>query len=166
MPRIQRKRLITVAEVTPKGSNTPIRKILGEYTPDSSIEFNNDLQTASDILGKTHADVEKTEPVQTFDPHYVMESNALDDYMVKAALKNDIDAYNGVFTFYIIAEYMNEGGSGTDAFYTVKHSGCSLIPTSLGGESYLGMPYEAHFSNDITEGTVNEISEEFTFTPA
>lgn len=166
MPRIQRKHLITIAEVTPKGSNTPIRKILGEYTPDSSIEFNNDLQTVTDILGKTHSDVEKTEPVQTFDPHYLMENNALDDYMFKAAVKNDIDAYNGVFSFYIVAEFMNEGGSGTDAFFAVKHSGCSLIPTSLGGEAHIDMPYEAHFSNDITEGTVNEISEEFTFTPA
>jgi hypothetical protein len=158
--RAQRKLLITVAEWTEGG--TEKREILGTRTEDSSIELNADIATSTDIRGITYTDVNKTEPQQSFDPFYILGGSALSSYLASAMLKNDINAYNGVFTLYIIAAFM---GSGAEGYYTVKHTGCSIIPTAIGGDSYTNMPIEVHYSNNITEGVVDKLADDFTFTP-
>lgn len=172
--RAQRKLMVTVAEWEDAEGDVTIgtthysREILGTRTPDSSIEFNADIETSTDILGITYTDVNKTEPQQTFDPYYIIGGKKLGEYMTQAALKNDINAYNGKFNVYVITLFIVVGtATQQDAkYYTVKHSGCSIIPTALGGESFLNLPFEVHFSNDITEGTVDKLAEDFTFTAA
>ena len=159
--RAQRKLLVTVAEWKQDGESTPLREILGSYTEDSSIEFNADTETITDILGVTHSNINKTEPQQSFDPFYIQGGSALGAYLSKAALKNDINAYNGVFTLYIIALFMGE----EDAYYAVKHKNCSIIPSSIGGSSYTSMPVDVYYSNDIEEGTIDKFSKNFVFTP-
>ena len=171
--RAERKLLIHVAEwketevVTPQGGGDPVeqevtkREILGTRTPDSSIEFNIDSETSTDIRGITYADVNKTEPTQTFDPYTILGGSPLGAYLSKAALKNDISAYNGVFDCYIITAYIGDAG----AYYAVKHEGCSIFPTAIGGESFVNMPIEVHYSNKITEGTVDVLTDAFVFTP-
>lgn len=165
--RAQRKTLITVAEWTPAAGQTAVREILGARTEDSSIEFNPDIQTSTDILGKTYTDVNKTEPQQTFDPFYLLGGSALGEYLVNAALENNIDAYNGTFNIYVIAAFISEssGTPATTSYKAVKHTGCSIIPTSLGGDSYNSMPIEVHYSNEITKGSVDKLSDDFEFTP-
>lgn len=160
--RAQRKTLITVAEWKPKGgsTSTALRQILGARTEDSSIEFNPDIQTSTDILGITYTDVNKTEPQQDFDPSFVIGGSELHDYLVEAALANDIDAYNGTFDVYIITAFQGSAG----AYEAVKHTGCSIIPTSIGGDSYVSLPIEVHFSNNITTGTVDKLTKDFVFT--
>ena len=157
--RAQRKMLITVAGWQEGGSE--VREILGARTEDSSIEFNADIATSTDILGITYTDVNKTEPQQTFDPFYLMGGSKLGQYLTDAALKNDIQKYNGKFNIYIITAFLEDSGS----YFAVKHEGCSIIPTSMGGDSYTSMPIEAHYSNKITEGSVNKLSDDFVFTP-
>lgn len=165
--RAQRKTLITVAEWTPAGATEAVREILGARTEDSSIEFNADVATSTDILGVTYTDVNKTEPQQTFDPFFLLGGSALGEYLVAAALENRINDYNGKFDVYIIAAFINDKSGTTTAtkYKTVKHSGCSIIPTSMGGDSYVSMPIEVHYSNNITVGSVDKLSDEFVFTP-
>lgn len=152
--RAQRKLLITVAEWGEK------KQILGARTEDSSIELNPEITTVTDILGITYTDVEKTEPQQSFDPMYVLGGTELHEYLTNAVLANDIDKYNGVFNIYIIAGFM-----GSDGAYTcAKHTGCSIIPNSIGGDSYVNMPVEVHFSNNIEMGTVDKLDNTFKFT--
>lgn len=158
--RAQRKLLITVAEWSEAGESQPKREILGTRTEESSIEFNADISTSTDILGITYTDVNKTEPQQSFDPFYIIGGSKLGAYLTTAALKNDIDAYNGVFTLYIITAFIGDSSSG---YYAVKHTGCSILPTALGGDSYTNMPIEIHYSNAITEGTVDKLSDDFVF---
>jgi hypothetical protein len=176
--RAQRKLMVTIAEwpdangtiTIGTGTNrvTVSREILGTRTPDSSIEFNADIETSTDILGITYTDINKTEPSQTFDPYYIIGGKKLGEYMTTAALTNNINAYNGKFNIYIVTLFIIQGTTTvSDAkYYTVKHSGCSIIPTSMGGESFLALPFEVHFSNDITEGTIDKLAEDFTFTTA
>lgn len=159
--RAQRKTLITVAEW---GSGTPEREILGTRTEDSSIELNADIETSTDILGITYTDVNKTEPQQDFDPFYLLGGSALGEYLLKAVMENDIAAYNNVFTVYIITAVIDSGSNSTHAYKAVKHEGCSIIPTSVGGDSYVNMPIEVHYSNKITVGTVDKLSDDFVFT--
>lgn len=141
-------------------ANTAIREILGVRTEDSSIELNPDVETVTDILGITYSDVNKTEPQQDLDPLYIIGGSLLSAYLTTAALGNHIDAYNNVFNVYIIAAFIGKTGE----YYTVCHSGCSIIPTSLGGDSYNNLPVEIHFSNNITEGTVDKLADDFVFT--
>lgn len=157
--RAQRKTLITVAEWTGTGE-TPDREILGARTEDSSIEFNPDIETTTDILGITYSDVNKTEPQQDFDPYYLLGGSKLGAYLAEAALENRIDAYNGTFTIYIITAFIGTEG----AYKCVKHSGCTILPTSIGGDSYVSMPIEVHYSNNIETGTVDKLSDDFKFT--
>lgn len=165
--RAQRKTLITVAEWIPGDASEPVREFLGVRTEDSSIEFNPDVVTSTDILGVTYTDVNKTEPQQTFDPFFLIGGSALGEYLAEAALANRIADYNGKFSVYIIAAFINNKNGVGDAteYKTVKHSGCSIIPTSMGGDAYVSMPIEVHYSNDITEGVIDKLSHDFVFTP-
>lgn len=159
--RAQRKTLITVAEWTPAGAKAePVREILGARTEDSSIEFNPDTETTTDILGITYSDVNKTEPQQDFDPYYLLGGSKLGAYLAEAALENNIDAYNGVFNIYIIAAFIGETGK----YKCIEHTGCTILPTSIGGDSYVSMPIEVHYSNNIVTGTVDKLSDDFVFT--
>ena len=129
--RARRKLLITVAEWT---VGTSIHKcILGKRTEDSSIELNADIETTTDVLGITYTDVNKTEPQQDFDPHFVIGGEDLDTYLLDAVLNNDIDKYNNVFTIYIITAWLDDpSGSGTSVshkYKTIRHTGCSIIAT-------------------------------------
>ena len=164
--RAQRKTLITVAKWK-DGESTKV-EILGTRTEDSSIEFNADTETSTDIRGITYTDVNKTEPQQTFDPFYILGGSDLSAYLSTAALRNDIDAYNNTFNVYIIAAFMTESSTGTTdtRYYCVKHTGCTILPTSIGGDSYNSMPIELHYSNNITEGTVDKLEADFKFYPA
>lgn len=183
--RVQRKYLITVAEWggtwddsgdKPTYTGTTNREILGTRVEDSSIEFNADIATSTDIRGTTYTDVNKTEPQQTFDPMYVLGGSDLGEYLVKAALKNDIDKYNGVFNIYIITAFIGvanetsvsetEPKETVTDYYAVLHRNCSVIPTSLGGDAYTAMPIEVHYSNDLFEGSVNKLAKAFTFKSA
>ena len=165
--RAQRKTLITVAEWTPDGTSEPVREILGARTEDSSIEFNADIATSTDILGVTYTDVNKTEPQQSFDPFFLLGGSQLGEYLVSAALENRINDYNGKFNIYIIAAFISESVQNTThKYFAVKHTGCSIIPTSMGGDSYVSMPIEVYYSNDITKGSVDKLADDFVFTPA
>lgn len=157
----ERKTFITVAEWS-EGSSTLVREILGTRTEESSIEFNPDIETMTDVRGITYTDVNKTEPEQTFDPFYVMGGSTLASYLVPAALENRISDYNNIFTIYEIAAF---SGDSTNGYYTVKHTGCTILPTSLGGDAKVAMPIEVHLSNNITVGTVNKLADDFVFTP-
>lgn len=139
---------------------TQQREILGVRVTDSSIDLNADIETATDILGNTYTDVNKTEPQQTLDPSYVIGGSKLSAYLYDAAIHNRIKDYNGTFKIYIISVFLGQ----EDAYEAVYHSGCTIIPTSIGGESYVAMPMEIHFSNNITSGTVDKVKPDFIFT--
>lgn len=145
-----------------KTTSTLYREILGTRTEDSSIEFNADIETMTDVRGITYTDVNKTEPQQDFDPYNLLGGSPLGAYLVTAALKNDIDAYSNVFNVYVITAFI---GSVADGYYAVRHDDCSIIPQSLGGDSYNNMPIEVHLSNKITEGTVDSLGKDFVFSP-
>lgn len=149
-----------------KTTSTNYREILGTRTEDSSIEFNPDIETSTDILGITYTDVNKTEPQQDFDPFYLLGGSDLGEYLASAALKNDITAYSNFCNVYVITAFISEGSGESTAYKAVMHEGCSIIPTSIGGDSYVSMPIEVHYSNKITEGTVDKLSSDFTFTAA
>lgn len=162
--RVPRKALITVAEWFTMDGQTKVsnKEVLGVRTEDSSIELNLDTTESTDILGINYNDVNKTQPKQSFDPFNIIGGSALAEYLAQAVLENNIAAYTGTFNVYIIAAFLG----ATGAYKAVKHSGCSINPTSIGGDNFVNMPIEVGYSNNITKGTVNKLDSSFTFTPA
>jgi hypothetical protein len=157
--RAERKLLITVAEWTE--DNAQVREILGRRTEDSSIDYNADIETTTDILGINYTDLNRTQPQQDFDPYLILGGSKL------GAKLNDIRRRNALseldnFTVYIITAFV---GDSTKGYATEKHTGCTIVYNSIGGDSNVNMPISVYFSNNITTGTVDKLSDDFTFTP-
>lgn len=155
--RAPRKLLITVAEWT--DGSTQKREVLGRRTEDSSIEYNADIETTTDILGINYTDVNRTQPQQDFDPYLILGGSEL------AAKLNDIRKRNAIeelsqFTIYIITAFV---GSAS-AYEAEKHVNCTIVYNSIGGDTNVNMPISVYLSNDITNGTVDKLSDDFTFT--
>lgn len=160
--RAERKLLITVAEWTDSssGTATQVREILGRRTEDSSIEYNPEITTSTDILGINYTDIDRTQPQQDFDPFLILGGSKL------GALLNDIRRRNAIselnqFTIYVITAYV---GNSTDGYAAEKQTDCTISYTSLGGDSNVNFPISVYYSNKITTGTVDKLSDDFTFT--
>lgn len=160
--RAERKLLITVAEWTEKSgtSTEQVREILGTRTEDSSIEYNPDIQTSTDILGNNYTDVNNTQPQQDFDPFLVLGSSKL------GALLNDIRRRNALselsqFNVYIITAFVGTTG----AYEAEKHADCTIAYNSIGGDANVNFPISVYYSNKITTGSVDKLADDFTFTP-
>ena len=156
--RAERKLLITVAEWTE--GTTPVREILGTRTEDSSIDYNPDIETTTDILGINYTDLNRTQPQQDFDPYLILGGSKL------GALLNDIRRRNALselnqFTCYIITAFV---GDSTSGYAAEKHTGCTIVYNSIGGDSNVNFPISVYFSNNITTGTVDKLADDFVFT--
>ena len=156
--RAERKLLITVAEWTE--SSAQVREILGTRTEDSSIEYNPDIETTTDILGINYTDLNRTQPQQDFDPYLILGGSKL------GAKLNDIRRKNALselsqFTVYIITAFV---GDASEGYAAEKHTGCTITYNSIGGDSNVNFPISVYFSNNITLGTVDKLADDFTFT--
>lgn len=161
--RAERKMLITVAEWDNGGAES--REILGTRTEDSSIEYNPDIVTSTDIRGINYTDINKTQPQQDFDPYVILGGSKL------GAKLNDIRRRNALtelsdFTIYIITAYVGTAGQ----YEAEKHTGCTITYNSLGGDANVNMPISVYLSNDCDGtgspgiGTVDKLSPDFKFT--
>lgn len=161
--RAERKLLITVAEWTEGtgSSATEVREILGRRTEDSSIDYNADIETTTDILGINYTDLNRTQPQQDFDPYLILGGSKLGAFLNDIRRRNALSELN-VFTVYIITAYAGSAG----AYEAEKHTGCTIVYNSIGGDANVNMPISVYFSNNITTGTVDKLSDDFTFTPA
>ena len=159
--RAERKLLITVAEWTEGtgSSATEVREILGRRTEDSSIDYNADIETTTDILGINYTDLNRTQPQQDFDPYLILGGSKLGAKLNDIRRRNAISELND-FTVYIITAFA--GASG--AYEAEKHTGCTIVYNSIGGDSNVNMPISVYFSNNITTGTVDKLSDDFEFT--
>lgn len=163
--RAERKLLITVAEweeTTGSGQSvttSQVREILGTRTPDSSIDYNADISTETDVRGINYTDVNRTQPQQDFDPYLVLGGSKLGAYLNDKRRRNAISELSN-FTIYVITAYAGASGS----YEAEKHTGCTIMYNSLGGDSNVNMPISVYFSNQITTGTVNKLSDDFVFT--
>lgn len=164
--RAERKTLITVAEWS-TGTSTTKREILGTRTEDSSIEYNPDISTITDIRGINYTDVNKTQPQQDFDPFLILGGSDL------AVKLNDIRRRNALtelsnFTIYVITAFLGTTG----AYEAEKHTGCTITYNSIGGDTNVNMPISVYLSNDCEgtgspqAGTVDTLGPDFVFTPA
>lgn len=160
--RAERKQFVTVVEWTEgTGSGaTQQREILGTRTEDSSLEFNTDTETTTDVRGNSWTDVNKTEPQQDFDPFLVLGGSKLGALLYDIMMRNALSELQQ-FNVYLISTFI-----GSDGLWdATKHENCLIEVTSIGGDANVNMPISVHLSNNLTRGTVDKIAADFTFTP-
>lgn len=155
--RAERKLLITVAEWQESGES--VREVLGTRTEDSSIEYNADISTTTDILGNNYTDINRTQPQQDFDPYLVLGGSKLGAKLNDIRKRNALSELNA-FTMYIITAFAGAEG----AYEAEKHTDCTITYNSFGGDSNVNFPISVYFSNKITNGTVDKLADDFTFT--
>lgn len=157
--RAERKLLITVAEWTE--SNAQVREILGTRTEDSSIDYNPDIETTTDILGINYTDMNRTQPQQDFDPFLILGGSKLGPKLNDIRRRNALSELSQ-FTVYIITAFV---GDSTNGYAAEKHTGCTITYNSIGGDTNVNFPISVYYSNQITTGTVDKLADDFTFTP-
>lgn len=155
--RAERKLLITVAEWT-EGS-TQEREILGTRTEDSSIDYNPDIETTTDILGINYTDMNRTQPQQDFDPFLILGGSKLGAKLNDIRRRNALSELNQ-FTVYIITAFAGTSG----AYEAEKHEACTIAYNSIGGDTNVNFPISVYYSNKITTGTVDKLADDFRFT--
>lgn len=158
--RAERKLLITVAEWTEE--STQVREILGTRTEDSSIDYNPDIETTTDILGINYTDMNRTQPQQDFDPYLILGGSKLGAKLNDIRRRNALSELNQ-FTVYIITAFIGDSQNG---YAAEKHVDCTITYNSIGGDTNVNMPISVYFSNKVTSGTVDKLSDDFEFTPA
>ena len=166
--RAARKLLITVAEwkETVGTSVTTMREILGTRTEDSSIEYNADIETTTDIRGINYSDVNRTQPQQDFDPYLILGGSKLGEKLNDIRRRNAVTELNQ-FTVYVITAFKGEAGQ----YEAEAHTGCTIAYTAIGGDSNVNMPISVYLSNDYNgsgapkTGTVDKLTEDFQFSP-
>lgn len=157
--RADRKLLITVAEWT-EGTNTTKRQILGHRIESSQIDYNHDITTITDILGQNYTDVNKSQPQQNFEPFTITGGNALAEFLNEKRRRNALSELNG-FTVYVITAFKGDEGE----YEAERHTDCTIVYNSIGGDAKTDMPITVYFSNKITTGTVDKLDDTFEFTP-
>ena len=159
--RAERKLLLTYVEWEEQvgtGTPTSYRELLGRRTEDSSIEYNSDIATSTDILGINYTDLNKTQPQQDFDPFLVMGGGRLAAILVDVMNRNALSELSQ-FTVYVIDAFLGSAGQ----YEAVKHVNCTITPNSIGGDVNVNMPISLYLSNDLKTGTVNKLTSDFAF---
>lgn len=164
--KAERKLLVTAVNVgdsITEGSGTPEWQIVGVGVEESSVEFNPDTETVTDILGITETTVKKFETSQDMEPMTIRGGSKL---ALKLYNQIKYNRYSEMSMYEVMLIHAYVGSDG--AYEAEVHKGCTLTPQSLGGDGTVDMPINISFSNDKTHGTVNnyKYGTTVTFTPA
>jgi len=141
-------------------SESPEWEILGRGIEDASTEFNHDTNQMTDITGVTDVDISPAKPALQLDPNNIRGGSKLSAKLLDIERRN-ATAELGAFEVLNVHCYLGSA----EAFLAEKHTGCSIVPQSLGGSSYVGMPLQVFLSNDKVLGTCTIAGGKPTFAP-
>lgn len=151
--KAERKLLVTcvnVGDSITQTGGTPEWQPVGVGVEESSIEFNPDTETVTDILGITETTVKKFETSQDLDPMTIRGGSKL-----AVKLYNQVK-YNRMSEFAMYEVMQIHAYVGSEGEYEAEvHKNCTLTPQSIGGDSNVDMPINISFSNDKVHGTVD-----------
>lgn len=159
--KAERKLLVTAVNV---GTTlAPEWEIVGAGVEDSSIEFNPDIETITDILGITNTKVNKLETSQSLDPFTLTGGS---DLQLKLYNQIKYGRLSELSMYEVLQIHAYVGATGS--YEAEKHSNCTITPQSIGGSAYIDMPIDINYSNNKVHGTVNAftLGSTITFTPA
>lgn len=135
-------------------SATPEWELLGAGVEDSSVETNPDTKTITDIRGITETTVNKFEASQKMDPNTIRGGQKL-NYKLLDIYRRGAVSELSQFTLLRVWGFIGTAGS----YEAEKDVNCTIVPSSVGGSSYVDMPMDITFSGDRTLGTTNVIQQ-------
>ena len=158
---LQRKLFALAVDVSGASTNSVAPKyvVAGYKIEKSSMEINPGIETMTDILGNTYTTLNKFEPSQTFEPHRLYTGNELGEMLLQFFRDRNLEKFTSFRCVYI---YGFLGGPG--AYSADYYSQCSIIPKSIGGSSYVEMPFTVNFGGEIKKGTASGLRGEIVFT--
>lgn len=146
---------VNVGDSINKASGTPVWQVVGAGVEDSSIEYNPDTETVTDILGITETTVNKLETSQSLEPMTIRGGSTLAVKLYNQVKYNRLSEFAQYEVMQIHAYAAVMSGVTVTGYEAEVHKGCTLIPQSVGGSSYIDMPIDINFSNDKVQGTVD-----------
>lgn len=133
------------------GSNkTRTWELLGRGVEDASIDFGHETKQTTDILGITDTDVGPAKPNIELDPNTIRGGQKLSEMILDIERRN-ATAELSQFDILDVHCYL---GTAAGPFTAELHTGCTIVPKSLGGSTYVGLPLTVYLSNEKTLGTV------------
>ena len=161
---VQRKYLACAIDIS--DTETPEYLVIGYRITDSSIEFNADTETGTDINGRNFGSVNNFEPQQTFEPHRLTsgELGSLGAKMIEYFRKREMQKFSQfkcIIIYGFLADNPDAGPYPADLY-----DACTLTPNSLGGESWTEMPFDVVYGGNVTTGSVTSLINKTVFTPA
>ena len=124
-------------------------ELLGRGVEDASIEFNHDVEQITDITGVTDTTVSAAKPAITMDPNNIRGGSKLSEKLLDIERRNAVAEF-GTFEILNVHAYLGD----VNGPYTAElHKNSTIVPTSLGGSSYVGLPLDVRLSNDKDLGT-------------
>ena len=141
--------------------STPDWEILGRGVEDASVNYNHDTNQTTDVLGITDVEVSPAKPELDLDPCTIRGGQKLSAKLLDIERRNAISEL-GQFDILHVHCYLSDGAS--TAYTAELHKGCTIVPQSLGGSSYVGLPMNVYLSNDKTLGTATITDGTPTFT--
>lgn len=136
-------------------------EIQGRGVEDASLEFNHDVNQATDILGMNDTDVSSAKPSMELDPNTIRGGQKLNEKLLDIERRNAPSEFS---TFDVLLVHAYLGASADGPFTAEVHHNCTVVPTSLGGSSYVGLPMNIYLSNDSELGTATIAGGKATFT--
>lgn len=145
-------RELLVAYLNTGTAATPSWSAFGKRVSDSSIEFDWQEDTATDILGNTYTSMKKPQVTQVFDP-YDLDSG--DTALVKIwnlAVKDQ--DYAALSNMDVLVVHLYAGTADT-AMVAERYKSCAIRPTGLGGEGggNVSMPISVTYGGERVLGT-------------
>ena len=133
-----------------ESSDSPEWELQGRGVEDASVEYNMDVEQTTDILGRNDTSIGTAMPQMTFDPNTLRVGQKLNSKLVDILRRG---ATSELGTFQVLIVYMFLSAAGTGPYEADKYENCSIVPTSMGGSDYVGLPFDLYLSGDRTAGT-------------
>lgn len=159
---IKRNMLACAIDVSETG-DTPEYVVVGYKIDSSTLDFNADVETGTDINGRAFSSVNKLELSQTFDPHRLTggELGKLGEKLINYVIDNNIEMFSN-FKVVIVYGFLE---SPTPGQYVARmYDKCTVVPQSLGGDLWTDMPFDVNFGGNVTKGTADGLIDTIKFT--
>ena len=140
-------------------SAKPEFELMGRGVEDASVEYNHETNQVTDILGITDTEVGPAKPELDLDPCTIRGGQKLSAILLDIERRNAVAEF-GQFEVLHVHAYLGQ----ESAFTAELHKNCTIVPQSLGGSTYVGMPMNVYLSNDKQLGTATIANGVPTFT--
>jgi hypothetical protein len=128
----------------------PVWSPIGKRVEESSMEYDFNEESKTDIFGEVYTTMNKPIVTQTFEP---CELDAGDKAQVKIwnqAIRDQDVAAMANNDLLVVHAY---AGTADTAVFAERYASCLVKPASLGGSANVGMPLDITFGGTRTKGT-------------